>query len=128
MAAEARSQAAEEGVTGRGTFRVLRDRLANEVARSKRSTESFAVLFVDLDNFKQVNDKFGHEAGNEVLRQAARELHGVIRTTDLAARYGGDEFVVVLVRTGLEGARGVAERARARGEALGRALGYPRGW
>ena len=127
MATQALSQAAEDALTGLGTFRVLRDRLANEVARSKRSTESFAVLFVDLDNFKQVNDKFGHEAGNEVLRQAARELHGVIRTTDFAARYGGDEFVVVLVRTGLEGARGVAEKARARVEAIGRALGYPTG-
>src|SRR5205807_660705 len=75
MATQALSQAAEDALTGLGTFRVLRDRLANEVARSKRSTESFAVLFVDLDNFKQVNDKFGHEAGNEVLRQAARALH-----------------------------------------------------
>ena len=127
MATQALSQAAEDALTGLGTFRVLRDRLANEVARSKRSTESFAVLFVDLDNFKQVNDKFGHEAGNEVLRQAARELHGVIRTTDFAARYGGDEFVVVLVRTGLEGARGVGEKVRARVEAIGRALGYPTG-
>src|SRR5437879_13690416 len=123
MAAEARSEAAEDALTGLGTFRVLRDRLANEVARSKRSTESFAVLFVDLDNFKQVNDKFGHEAGNEVLRQAARELHGVIRTTDFAARYGGDEFVVVRVRTGLEGASGVAAEARARVDASGRAAG-----
>ena len=127
VATLAQAQAAEDALTGLATFRVLRDRLANEVARSKRSAEAFAVLFVDLDNFKQVNDKFGHEAGNEVLRQAARELHGVIRTTDFAARYGGDEFVVVLVRTGLEGARGVADKVRARVEAIGRALGYPTG-
>jgi len=127
LATLAQAQAAEDALTGLATFRVLRDRLANEVARSKRSAEAFAVLFVDLDNFKQVNDKFGHEAGNEVLRQAARELHGVIRTTDFAARYGGDEFVVVLVRTGMEGARGVAEKVRARVEAIGRALGYPTG-
>src|SRR5256885_12396404 len=127
MATQAQAQAAEDALTGLATFRVLRDRLANEVARSKRSMESFAVLFVDLDNFRKVNDQFGQEAGNEVLRKAARELHGVIRTTDFAARYGGDEFVVVLVRTKGEGARGVAEKVRARGEAIGRALGYPTG-
>jgi diguanylate cyclase (GGDEF)-like protein len=126
-AQQALAQAAEDALTGLATFRVLRDRLANEVARSKRSGESFAVLFVDLDNFKQVNDRFGHEAGNEVLRQAARELHTVVRGTDFAARYGGDEFVVVLVRTGADGAKGVAEKARAKVEAMGRGLGYPAG-
>jgi diguanylate cyclase (GGDEF)-like protein len=126
-AQQALAQAAEDALTGLATFRVLRDRLANEVARSKRSSEPFAVLFVDLDNFKQVNDRFGHEAGNEVLRQAARELHTVVRGTDFAARYGGDEFVVVLVRTGADGAKGVAEKARAKVEAMGRGLGYPAG-
>src|SRR5437762_6404993 len=126
-ATQAQLQAAEDGLTGLATFRVLRDRLSSEVARSDRTGQSFAVLFVDLDNFKQVNEQFGHEAGNEVLRQTAREMHGVIRTTDFAARYGGDEFVVVLVRTKGEGARGVAEKVRARVEAIGRALGYPTG-
>src|SRR5207247_1945774 len=70
---------------------------------------------------------FGDEAGNEVLRTAARECASHIRTTDLAARYGGDEFVLVLVRTAAEGARGVAEKVRASVEAMGRRLGYPEG-
>jgi diguanylate cyclase (GGDEF)-like protein len=124
-ARDARTQAAEDGLTGLATLRVLRERLAGEVARSKRSGEEFAVLFVDVDNFKQVNDRYGHEAGNLVLKGAARELLGVVRSTDFAARYGGDEFVVVLVRTGLDGARSVAEKVRSRVAVLGRELGYP---
>src|SRR5438128_171675 len=99
-ATQAQLQAAEDGLTGLATFRVLRDRLSSEVARSDRTGQSFAVLFVDLDNFKQVNDQFGHEAGNEVLRRTALECGSHMRHTDLAARYGGDEFVMVLVHTG----------------------------
>jgi diguanylate cyclase (GGDEF)-like protein len=124
-AAQARSQAALDELTGLATPRLLRERLANEVARSKRSGEPFAVLFVDLDNFKQINDHHGHEAANLLLKRAAEELLATVRATDLAARYGGDEFVVLLVRTGADGARAVAEKARARVEALGRRLGYP---
>ena len=124
-AREARSQAALDGLTGLATLRLLRDRLANEVARSKRSGEPFAVLFVDLDNFKQVNDHHGHESGNAVLKGTAEELLAVVRNTDFAARYGGDEFVVLLVRTGTDGARVVAEKARARVEAMGKRLNFP---
>ncbi len=124
---QAQQQAAVDALTGLATYRVLRDRLGNEVARSKRSGEMFGMLFVDLDNFKQVNDRFGHEAGNEVLKSAAQELGVVVRSTDFAARYGGDEFVVLLVRTGVEGAVGVAEKVRARVEAMGRRLNYPDG-
>jgi len=128
QAKAAQQQAAVDGLTGLATFRVLRDRLGNEVARTKRSGEAFAVLFIDLDHFKQVNDQFGHEAGNEVLRGAAREVLAAIRTADFAARYGGDEFVVLLVRTGLSGAVGVAEKLRERVAALGAELGYPKGF
>src|SRR5256885_658632 len=124
---QAQLQAAVDGVTGLATYRVLRDRLASEVARSDRTQDPFAVLFVDLDNFKQVNDRFGHEAGNDVLRSTARECAAHIRTTDLAARYGGDEFVLVVVHTGLEGARVVADKVRTGVEVMGRDLGYPPG-
>jgi len=127
QAQQAEQQAAVDSLTGLATFRVLRDRLGSEAARSARTGDVFAVLFVDLDNFKQVNDEFGHEAGNDVLRNASRQFGSLIRSTDLAARYGGDEFVLVLVRTGLPGAVVVAEKVRAEVEAFGRRQGYPSG-
>jgi diguanylate cyclase (GGDEF)-like protein len=127
IAALAQQQAAVDALTGLASFRVLRDRLSNEVARARRAGERFAVLFLDLDNFKQVNDKFGHEAGNEVLKLTAGQCTAHIRSTDVAGRYGGDEFVVVLVGTGADGAHGVAEKVRASVEQIGTDLGYPAG-
>lgn len=125
QASTAQQQAAVDALTGLASFRVLRDRLANEVARCNRSGDHFAVLFIDLDHFKQVNDQFGHEAGNEVLRRTAKQLGAHIRSTDLAGRYGGDEFVVVLVGTGVEGALMVGEKMRGAVQEAGEALGYP---
>lgn len=126
-AAVAQQQAAVDALTGLASFRVLRDRLANEVARCHRGGERFAVLFLDLDNFKQVNDRFGHEAGNAVLRETARACNAHIRSTDVAGRYGGDEFVIVLVGTGEEGGLGVAEKVRVAVEEVGAGMGYPAG-
>ena len=123
----AQQQAAIDALTGLASFRVLRDRLANEVARCHRTGDRFAVLFLDLDNFKQVNDRFGHEAGNAVLKETARQCGAHIRLTDLAGRYGGDEFVVVLVGTGEEGARVVGEKVRSAVQETGKQMGYPEG-
>jgi diguanylate cyclase (GGDEF)-like protein len=125
---EAQRDSAVDGLTGLAAFRVLNDRLTYEMERSKRSLEGFAVLFIDLDHFKQVNDQYGHEAGNQVLRAVASEIRHAIRASDLAARYGGDEFVVILTRTDLAGANRVAEAIRAGIEGVGRRLGYPVGF
>lgn len=123
-AAEAQRAAAVDGLTGLSTYRMLRDRLAFEVERCKRSTERFAVLFLDLDRFKEVNDEYGHEAGNDILRAVASEIKKAVRASDVAARYGGDEFVVILTRTDLQGASRVAEAVRVGIEEAGRRLGY----
>jgi diguanylate cyclase (GGDEF)-like protein len=126
-AEEAHRAAAVDTMTGLSTYRVLRDRLAFEVERSKRSGESFAVLFLDLDRFKEVNDQYGHEAGNEILKAVAGEIKNAVRASDVAARYGGDEFVVILTRTDLQGGARVAEALRAGIEGIGRRMGYPAG-
>jgi len=126
-AEEAHRVAAVDTLTGLSTYRVLRDRLAFEVERGKRSNEGFAVLFLDLDRFKDVNDQHGHEAGNDVLRAVAGEIRNAVRASDVAARYGGDEFVVILTRTDLQGGARVAEALRAGIEGIGRRLGYPPG-
>lgn len=123
-AEEAQQAAAVDTLTGLATFRVLRDRIQFEVERSKRNGEGFAVIFLDLDHFKTVNDQYGHEAGNEVLRAVAAEVRSAVRASDLAARYGGDEFVVILTRTDLAGANRVGEAIRAGIEGVGRRLGY----
>ena len=124
---EAQRDSAVDALTGLAAYRVLHDRLTYEIERSKRSLEGFAVLFIDLDYFKQVNDQFGHEAGNQVLHAVANEIRHAIRASDLAARYGGDEFVVILTRTDLPGANRVGEVIRAGIEGVGRRLGYPVG-
>ena len=124
---EAQRAAAIDSLTGLSTYRVLRDHLVFEVERSKRSNESFAVLFMDLDRFKEVNDQYGHEAGNEVLKAVAGEIKNAVRASDVASRYGGDEFVVILTRTDLQGGARVGEALRAGIEGIGRRLGYPPG-
>jgi diguanylate cyclase (GGDEF)-like protein len=127
QAEQAQQQAAEDALTGLATFRLLRERMANEVARSNRTGDPFAVLFIDLDHLKEINDRYGHSAGSEVLRLTAAQCAAAIRSTDLAARYGGDEFVLVLVRTRVDGARRVAEKVRVAVEEAGRRLEYPEG-
>jgi len=124
---DAEAEAAVDTLTGLATYRVLQDRLAFEIERSKRNAEQFAVLFLDLDNFKQVNDLLGHETANEILREVANVIRDAVRASDVAARYGGDEFVVILTRTDLPGAEHVAEALRVAVEGISARLGYPQG-
>lgn len=126
-AEEAQREVAVDALTGLATFRVLRSRIGQEVARSGRSGEPFGVLFIDVDRFKELNDRHGHEAGNAVLAAIGRALKQVIRKTDVAARYGGDEFVVVLFRTDAEGAKRVGEVVRESMERVGLELGHAAG-
>jgi diguanylate cyclase (GGDEF)-like protein len=123
-AEDASRDASTDALTGLASYRTLQTRLSHELERSKRSGDSFAVLFLDLDRLKEMNDRYGHEQGNVVLRMVADEIRRTVRNTDLAARYGGDEFVVLLTRTDRAGALRVADAVRERVELAGMRLGY----
>jgi diguanylate cyclase (GGDEF)-like protein len=91
--------ALRDPLTGLPNRKLLEDRIEQALARSRRTGESFALMVVDLDGFKAVNDAWGHEAGNVVLRSIARRLLTVVRETDTVARVGGDEFVILSLGT-----------------------------
>jgi diguanylate cyclase len=91
--------ALRDPLTGLPNSKLLEDRIEQALARSRRTGESFALMVVDLDGFKGVNDAWGHEAGNVVLRSIARRLLTVVRETDTVARVGGDEFVILSLGT-----------------------------
>lgn len=96
--------------TGLYNARHLNAQLANEVARSERFARPLAVLFIDVDNFKQVNDQHGHLVGSAVLKEIGKVISHSIRAIDSAYRYGGDEFAVLLLETTTAGASDVANR------------------
>jgi diguanylate cyclase (GGDEF)-like protein len=90
---------------------LFKDRLAREIARSKRVGEKLALLYIDLDNFKRINDTLGHDSGDELLRAVARRLAGCVKQSDTVARLGGDEFLVIVgALQGPQEASKVAER------------------
>ncbi|HAI21492.1 MAG TPA: hypothetical protein DCM14_06335 [Clostridiales bacterium UBA8153] len=85
-----------------------------EVARAQRHHRSFALVLMDIDNFKRYNDRYGHLTGDMVLRTFSHIARGVVRTSDLVARWGGEEFALILPETGHAGAIAVAQRVRQR--------------
>jgi diguanylate cyclase (GGDEF)-like protein len=103
-------QARSDVLTGLPNRRALDERLDDEIKRSARSGRVFCVIMMDLDGFKQVNDTYGHDVGDDVLRQVARSLQENLRISDFLARYGGDELTLVLSETDLNQAEVVVEK------------------
>jgi two-component system cell cycle response regulator len=104
--------AVTDPLTGLHNRRYMAGQLGALVRRAGRGGEPVAALLVDIDHFKPINDSFGHDVGDEVLREFAVRLATNVRAIDLACRYGGEEFVVIMPETGLETAHRIAERLR----------------
>lgn len=99
-----------DGLTGVFNRTYLGERLAEEIERGRRYSHAVTLLMVDVDSMKPVNDRFGHRAGDAVLKSVSRVLRVQSRSVDVVARYGGDEFAVIMPQTGPEGAWSLAER------------------
>lgn len=108
--------AIRDGMTGLYTHQHFYERLADELRRASRYERTISLLLLDVDKFKRVNDTRGHLAGDRALQSIANQVRSSIRDVDLAARYGGDEFAVLLPETGADGAAVVAERIRSAAE------------
>jgi len=108
------SQSVRDPLTGLFNRRYLEESLQREVSRAKRNKRPLGIVMLDLDNFKPFNDTLGHEAGDNVLREVGRFLQRHVRGDDIACRYGGDEFTLILPEASLEVVRARAEHLRER--------------
>ncbi|MEK6759869.1 MAG: diguanylate cyclase [Deltaproteobacteria bacterium] len=112
MSEELKMLSMTDPLTGLFNRRYFHERLFEEMERVKRHGESFTVFMMDIDNFKLTNDRYGHMAGDEILKCVARTIRDAVRSMDVVARYGGEEFAVILPHTGKKGAFVIAERIR----------------
>lgn len=109
----------QDGLTGILNRRALEQSLKSEISRAERFGNEFSLVMFDIDNFKQVNDSYGHLFGDDVLISVTREVEKHIRPIDQFGRYGGEEFIVIMPETGIEGAAKSAERLRMMIETVG---------
>jgi diguanylate cyclase (GGDEF)-like protein len=115
---QARAEAGTDAVAGCMNHRAMRRRLEEEIVRATRTGSPLSSILIDLDDFKRVNDEHGHQAGDRVLREVVQTLVGEFRAFDRVARYGGDEFVVILPNADLRSAVAAATRALERMRAV----------
>jgi diguanylate cyclase (GGDEF)-like protein len=108
-----RSLSLTDGLTGLYNYRFFARQLDIEMARTMRTGQSCSLMMIDLDDFKQINDTFGHDAGNDFLVRVSETLAQRLRPTDIMCRYGGDEFAVIMPATDLLDAVRIAERLNA---------------
>jgi diguanylate cyclase (GGDEF)-like protein len=101
-----------DDLTGLYNSRYLKFALGNAIARSKKTCESFSILFIDVDYFKNINDTHGHLVGSEFLVAVAKAIKHAVRNIDLVFRYGGDEFIILLHQASVKDAQEIAERLR----------------
>jgi diguanylate cyclase (GGDEF)-like protein/putative nucleotidyltransferase with HDIG domain len=111
---KAEEKARVDELSGLLNRRALDELITNEIARHSRYGGVFSLIILDLDSFKEFNDKYGHPAGDDLLREVSTIMKRTIRGSDQAFRYGGDEFAILLPETSLEAAQEVAERVRKR--------------
>lgn len=109
---ELRNLASTDSLTGLANRRFVLEQAAREISKAKRSNLPLAFILIDLDHFKEVNDKYGHEVGDRVLKETAIIFQKLCRESDVVSRYGGEEFLLVLPNTSLNGALADAERIR----------------
>ncbi|OIN97719.1 hypothetical protein COY52_00645 [Candidatus Desantisbacteria bacterium CG_4_10_14_0_8_um_filter_48_22] len=107
-----------DGLTGLYVHRYFQEKLAIEAKRAKTYNEVFSLLMADIDFFKKYNDQYGHQAGDELLRRVSKILKEGVRETDIAVRYGGEEFVIILLHRGKDETRALAEELRKKVETL----------
>jgi len=101
-----------DGLTKLHNHRFFQDHLTREIKRVSRSRDPLSMLLIDIDDFKRLNDRLGHAAGDEILMRIAQILNGAVRETDLCARYGGEEFIILATNTDILGAYRLAEKVR----------------
>jgi diguanylate cyclase (GGDEF)-like protein len=105
--------ASTDQLTGSGNRLALEKALTREINLAQRNDNPLSIIMFDFDNFKKVNDKFGHQGGDQVLKEVIQEIQRSIRKTDLLFRYGGEEFVLLMHKTSLDSAIVVADKVRA---------------
>jgi diguanylate cyclase (GGDEF)-like protein len=112
-------------LTGLVNRRYISDRVADEIKRAKRSGRPFSLIIADIDGFKSINDEYGHDCGDVILKSVTADMKSGIRAQDQLARWGGEEFLFLLPETSVEGAATLAEKIRS--TVAGRTYSYGRG-